>query len=196
MQLCCLNCGDPVSTPVPDDTIVRGFIECVPCLENRLVPADEPGRGTKPLTIKARKTKPDHTARMDVELTSREVGKLLFAMNVVFKERGLWADDVALISKLQDFHSTVNDDTIFESYYDSAVNEILRGQRRFIITLPNLRNGKQEYLLELRPGGKTYATAEPLNAKPFSRAEYAEDFVKTNKLEGVHVVPLGRKFLS
>jgi DNA-directed RNA polymerase subunit RPC12/RpoP len=33
MQLKCNHCGKPVSTEVPDDTVVRASIECPECVE-------------------------------------------------------------------------------------------------------------------------------------------------------------------
>ncbi len=33
MKLHCNTCGKAVSTEVPDDTIVRGYIECPECIE-------------------------------------------------------------------------------------------------------------------------------------------------------------------
>lgn len=150
----------------------------------------------RPFTIAARKTAYDHTARMEIELTSREAGKLLGALKELFRTRGLWADDVPLYTKLKTFVQEINDDTAFESEYDAFVNKMLRGQRRFIIALPSIRCGKQEWLMELGHGGKIYGTAEPLNAKPFSREEYADKFVADNQLLGATVFPIGRKFLS
>ena len=32
-KLKCNGCAEDVSTPVPDDTIVRGWIECPKCIE-------------------------------------------------------------------------------------------------------------------------------------------------------------------
>lgn len=33
MRITCSNCGKPVSTEVPDDTIVRAWVECPECVE-------------------------------------------------------------------------------------------------------------------------------------------------------------------
>jgi len=36
MKLKCMICGKEISTEVPDDTIVRGFIECPECIEKEI----------------------------------------------------------------------------------------------------------------------------------------------------------------
>lgn len=35
MRLCCSRCGKPVSTEIPDGTIVRAWIECPECIEKQ-----------------------------------------------------------------------------------------------------------------------------------------------------------------
>lgn len=35
MRLHCSNCGESVSTEVPEGTIVRAYIECPECIEKR-----------------------------------------------------------------------------------------------------------------------------------------------------------------
>jgi hypothetical protein len=142
----------------------------------------------KPLTIAARKTRPDDTHRMDLELTSREAGKLLGALHELFKTRGLWADDVPLVSKLMDFHSTVNDDLAFYTLEERAIEQWLDGRTYYVLALPRIYFGEQDFI-----GGKAIGTKCPVNAKRFLKPDHAEKFAKDNGILGTTVRPIGRK---
>lgn len=37
MQIYCMSCGIPVSTEVPDSTVIRAWIECAQCLDDKAI---------------------------------------------------------------------------------------------------------------------------------------------------------------
>jgi DNA-directed RNA polymerase subunit RPC12/RpoP len=45
MKLRCNSCGTPVSTEVPDDTVVRAYIECPECVEKHSQEVDPEAEG-------------------------------------------------------------------------------------------------------------------------------------------------------